>query len=223
LFAVVVIGVALATSPGGFDTGVLRLVMGNTGEHLRQLVGVLGWLDTPVPTAAVFLYWAAIGGLATLAMIEQPRIAVIGLGVIAATVVVAWILELGQGADYGRYWQGRYSMPLVVGLPLLLSIRRRDEPPHVRGSVALASLIRPLGIVIWVILNAGFAAALQRWGVGLAGSWLPWDWSTYDAPIAPWALLVIHALASAALIASLWSASEAPSSAAGAPGSRLLN
>jgi hypothetical protein len=223
LLAVVVIGVALAASPGGFDTGVLRLVMGNTGEHLRQLVGVLGWLDTPVPTAAVFLYWAAIGGLATLAMVEQPRIAVIGLGVIATTVVVAWILELGQGADYGRYWQGRYSMPFVVGLPLLLSVRRHDEPPPVRGSDAVASLTRPLGIVIWMILNAGFAAALQRWGVGLAGSWLPWEWSTYDAPIPPWVLLVVHALASAVLIASLWSTSEAPSSAAGASGSRLRN
>jgi hypothetical protein len=199
--------VALLASPRGFDTDVLRLVMAQTGEHLRQLVGVLGWLDTPVPTFAVYLFWAALGGLATVAFLEQPRIAAVGLGVVIATVVSAWVLELGQGAVYGRYWQGRYSLPFVVGLPVLLALRRAPGGSGVRASTMLLGLTRPLGIVVWVILNAGFAAALQRWGVGLAGSWLPWKWSTYDAPLPPWVLLVVHAIATAWLINSCWSAS----------------
>lgn len=199
------ITIALIASPGGFDTDVLRLVMGETGEHLRQLVGVLGWLDTPVPMFAVYLFWAALGGLATVAFVEQPRIAAVGLGVIVATVVTAWILELGQGATYGRYWQGRYSVPFVVGLPLLLALRRSHGTPGGRRSAMLTTLTRPLGAVVWVILNAGFAAALQRWGVGLAGSWLPWRWSTYDAPIHPWILLVVHGVATAWLIVLCWS------------------
>jgi hypothetical protein len=41
---------------------------------------------------------------------------------------------------------------------------------------------------------------MQRWGVGLAGSWLPWTWDTYGAPVPPSLLLVVHAIASAWLV-----------------------
>jgi hypothetical protein len=198
-----VIAVALMARPGGFDAGLLRLVMSTTGEHLRQLVGVLGWLDTPVPTFAVYLFWAAVGALAAAAYVECRRAAIVGAASFVAVVVTAWLLELGQGSVSGTYWQGRYSVPLVVGLPLLLATRPRRS---LRGPAPSSGLVTgfsgPLAGVVWVIGVAGFAAALQRWGVGLAGSWWPWDWDTWGAPLPPWMLLLAYGAASAWLIAT---------------------
>ena len=196
--------IGLRSSPNGLDTEVMRLVVTNTGEHLRQLVGVLGWLDSPVPTSFVYLFWAAVGGLATVALLEQPRIAAVGLGVIIASIVTAWVLELGQGADYGQYWQGRYSMPFAVGLAVVLSIRAGGgAADKIEPSPGLERLALVLAVVAWVILNVGFAAALQRWGVGVAGSWLPWKWGTYETPVPPVLLLGTHAIASGWLVALL--------------------
>jgi hypothetical protein len=178
------------------------LVMSQTGVHLQQLVGVLGWLDAPVPMAAVFAFWAVVGALAALAFLEQPHIALVGVAAIAATVVTAWVLELGQGATYGNYWQGRYSMPYFVGIPLLFAMRPLggSRPRRVHISRAIAGLSAPLLATVWFVMNLGLAGALHRWGVGLGGSWAPQRWNTWDSPLAPWLLLVVHGIASAFLL-----------------------
>ncbi len=207
----VVAAVAVTFRPGGFRADTVRLVMGATGEHLRQLVGVLGWLSTPVPMPMVFLQWALIGGLATVAYLEYRRAAVVGLAALAATVATAWLLELGQGADYGRYWHGRYSMPLVIGLPLVLAWRadRADRQGDDRDTEALVDRLVPLlAGGAWLVANVSFVAAQQRWAVGVGGTWYPWRWDTWSAPVSPLILIVVHAAASAAALA--WCARPVP-------------
>lgn len=190
LLSAVGLTVLLSLRPGGLDTDVMQLVIGSTGEHLRQIVGVLGWLDAPVPTFATFLFWAAIGGLAAVAVLERPRSALVGVLAVIGIVVAAWVLELGQGADYGRYWQGRYSMPIAIGLPLLFAWRPAGRHLVDRLAVHVA-------VVAWVILNAGFIAAQRRWAVGIGGTWYPWRWDTWGSPIDPWLLVVAHLVATA--------------------------
>lgn len=192
---VVVLVAAIVTMmrPGGFRAETLRLVVANTGDHLRQLVGLLGWLNAPVPLPAVFLFWAVIGGLVTLASLEHRRAASVGVAVIGATIVTAWLLELGQGADDGQYWQGRYSMPFAVGLPLVLAWRADRR-------AGLADRIVPaLAAAGWAIANLAFVAAQQRWAVGVNGSWYPWDWDTWSSPVPPMALVIVHLLATGVL------------------------
>jgi hypothetical protein len=184
--------------PGGFRAETLRLVVANTGDHLRQLVGVLGWLSTPVPFPVVFLHWAVIGGLATVAYLERRRVARIGVIALLVAIVVAWLLELGQGADYGDYWQGRYTMPFAVGLPLVLVWRAEGD----RRSSALVDQVTPVVVgAAWLISNVAFVAAQQRWAVGINGSWYPWQWNTWSAPVWPAVLVLVHAVATAALAA----------------------
>jgi hypothetical protein len=193
-------GLAVASRPGGYDASTTRLVIAATARHLRQLVGVLGWLSTPVPMVAVFACWIAVGALAGIGLIEYRRATLIAATGLAVTIVVAWLLELGQGADYGEYWQGRYSMPFVVGLPLVLAWRPTGhEPPVARSGTALAA---PIRWAAWGVSNLAFMAAQQRWGVGLAGSWNPFDWNTWGAPIEPLVLIVAHAVATLVLVES---------------------
>jgi hypothetical protein len=195
--AAVLVAIALVLMrPGGFRAEMLRLVVANTGDHLRQLVGILGWLDTPVPMIAVFLFWAVIGALVAVAALEFLRAALVYAGCLAGAIVMAWLLELGQGLDYGDYWQGRYTMPFAVGLPLIIAWRAED------GDWMVDRLAPFVAWSSWVIVNVAFIAAQQRWGVGVNGSWYPWDWDTWGAPIVPWLLVLVHAGGTAMLARS---------------------
>jgi hypothetical protein len=194
--AAALLAVALVLiGPGDINATTVRLVVANTGDHLRQLVGNLGWLSTPVPAVAVFLFWALMGGMALVAFVEYRRSTFVYLAGLAGAIVVAWLLELGQAADYGNYWQGRYTMPFAVGLPLVLAWR----PAGVGWLGDQLTSIVAWGS--WIISNVAFVAAQQRWGVGVNGTWNPFDWDTWGAPVWPWLLLLVHAGATAVLAA----------------------
>lgn len=200
VIAIVMILVGFAVAPGNFDTEDLRLVAGSTGEHLRQLVGVLGWLDTPVPLAAVIVFWAAFGGVVAVVFLENRRAAVAGMAAVVGLVVVAWILELAQGSA-SAYWQGRYSMPFFSGVAFVMCSALDRDRSTTAGSPAdgLAPLIAASA---WLVGALGFAAALQRWGVGVLGTWVPTRWDTYGAPIPPALLLFVYVLATGWLAAA---------------------
>jgi hypothetical protein len=188
------LGFASVVRPGGADMSVLQRIVGGTDRHLEQMVGVLGWLDTPVPGAVHVLWWAAFGGLVALCLVGVPRQAFVTLGALVATVVVAWVLELGFGERSASYWQGRYSMPVVVGLPIALALGVRlhgDQLARVSAAMCWASL------AVW---NGAFIAAQRRWGVGTSGTMYPWRWDTWHAPIRPDVLIILHAISSALLI-----------------------
>ncbi len=198
LVAAAVVALLAVARRDGLEAEVVRLIVGNTGNHLRQLVGVLGWLDTPVPLVAVLVVFGLVGALLAVAALEQPRFAWTGAGALVAVVCSAWVLEFGHGSDYGQYWQGRYSLPFWIGVPLVLAVRGGFG--RITGSRSLDVLAPGFAGAIWFVWNLGFVAAIQRWGVGTSGSWLPWKWDTWGAPLPTSALLVIHTLASAWLL-----------------------
>lgn len=197
---------AIRVSPGNLSTSVWLLVASNSGRHLRQIVGVLGWLDTPVPDLGLFLFWIGLGALAALAFLDDSMIALGATAAVVLMVVTAWVLEIGQGATYGQYWQGRYSMPFFVGIPLLLTSRRGSRRGSGEGlgivarADALDRLALPLGVIAWLVMNIGFIGALHRWGVGVGGTWAPQRWDTWGAPLHPIVLIVVHVASSAALL-----------------------
>ena len=192
--AVAAVLAANLVRPGGADAATTGRIIANTGRHLRQIVGVLGWLDTPTPELAVLVWWVAIGGLASLALLAAPRAVAAAAGVLGTAIVTAWVLELGTGDTTGTYWQGRYSMPFVLGMPILLArgigvdaIGRRRVTNAVLGAV-------------WMVWNAAFFSAIRRWGAGVDGSVFPWRWSTWHSPGPPALFIVAHALASGWLL-----------------------
>jgi hypothetical protein len=196
--ALLLAALAATMRPGGFKLHTFRLIVWNTSRHLRQLVGELGWLSAPVPTIAVMAFWATIGVLVGVALLEHRQAATTYLAALGAAVVTAWMLELGQGADYGQYWQGRYTMPFAVGLPLLLVWRPEGWSPARMRS--LTTPIAWVAWVVWAILNIAFVAAQHRWGVGVNGSWSPSDWDNWGAPVQPVVLVVVHAVVSGFLL-----------------------
>ncbi len=186
----------MARRASGFDATVLQAVIGQTGIDLNEAVGVVGWLDTAVPRTMVMIWLLALGLLAAAAVVGQRRAQLVGAGaVLAVAIVVSWVLTMNQNDADGTYWQGRYYLPLLVGIPIVLA----TSPVPARIGRLLG---RHVGAVALIVLTAALANAMRRWAVGARGTMYPWRWDTYDTALPPIVLLVAHLAA----VAVLWSA-----------------
>ncbi|MEM8747322.1 MAG: DUF2142 domain-containing protein [Actinomycetota bacterium] len=191
--------VAMSLRGDGFDRAVLRATVSQTGLDLREVVGVLGWLDTPVPETFVSLWFVGVGLVAGAALTTGWTQRAVAAGTTAAIgILVSWTLTMLQNDDTGLYWQGRYYLPLMAGVPILLgaAVRRRrrrstSSPPN-RSTDPVAIVVSTIAVAVSVV---ALAAAMRRFGVGTSGSYLPTDWDTYDSPVPPVVLLVVGLVA----------------------------
>ena len=188
-------GLAIMTRrDDGFDRAVLELVVGRTGGDLTEAIGLLGWLDTPLPTTAVFAWLVGVGVLVGAGIVAARWDALRTAAVILVVGVYAsWVLTMLQNDATGTYWQGRYYLPLLVGIPVVLSAIQL--PDAVSRRIGMAA-----SVIALVVSNAAMFAMLRRFGVGSAGSLFPWDWDTYEAPLPPVVVLVVHVAASLGLL-----------------------
>ena len=198
IIGAVALALLLSRRPGGWDTNVAVDVMAQTDDNLVEAIGVLGWLDTPVPWFAVFLWLILVGVLIGVALLSGLR-TVVWAGVLAVTTVAtSWVFELYQGNNSATYWQGRYSIPLLIGIPMLLTL----DTERIAG--AAAGFLRRVDVMVGggalLILNIAAWAAARRFGVGTRGSHLPWRWGLDIQPIPPIVLLIAHAALTVALL-----------------------
>ncbi len=186
----------LRRRPGGWDGELAGRVLGETGANLVEAIGRLGWLDTPLPWLVIVGWVVAIGLLAGTSLLDRAGWVGTAAAVLGTTVVTAWVFELLQGGETGTYWQGRYSLPILVGIPIVLGAAHL--PPGVERRITPVVL----GGVL-LLDNVAIVAAARRFGVGIDGSLLPWEWDTYRAPIPPLAAIAAHLTATMALGALL--------------------
>lgn len=198
-------GVILRLRPGGWNPDLTRRVVGETGYNVIEAIGVLGWLDTSLPELALAAWFVALGIVAATALFDSTAHLWLAAGLLGSVFATSWAFELFNGDPSGTYWQGRYSLPLLVGVPILLA--RAPIPPHVDRSVG------PLvGVAALVIMNVAAWATARRFGVGVEGSLLPWDWETPFAPIDPAFTLLALAIFSIGLVVVLFERPALPSS-----------
>jgi hypothetical protein len=188
----------VSTRPGGWDTDLTVTIIGQTDDNFVEAIGRLGWLDAPLPTPIVFGWLVLLGTLVAYASMSNRR-AMCTAGIVTAVAIVSsWTFELLQGNETGTYWQGRYSLPLVVGIPLLLVHSAATNPPPIVESLA-ARLANWCTVGGLLFVNVAAWAAARRWGVGLDGTHRPWAWDTAIQPVQPIVLLVLLAAASVAM------------------------
>ena len=191
------------TATGGVASrGLLETMTASLGQAYQkqvvEAVGFLGWLDLPVPDIAVAAWLVALGGLLVLGVVSGGRrVLAAALLVASGALLVMIAFEVLESGTRFLFWQGRYSMPLLVGVPILLGI-------GVAASVVQSGRMR-IAVLLTALFSATHAIALfqylRRNAVGVFGDprflWRP-EWS---APLPPW---LLFGLSIAVTIALAW-------------------
>jgi hypothetical protein len=147
-------------------------------DQLREFVGVLGWLDTRLPSG-VYLAWAVAAALAFFTAVavgtSRSRVVLVGavLGLLVVTIVYGVLIAYPTGSRA----QGRWVLPLAVGLPLLAGEVAAAQALWRRWTVALtllSGLVAAGSHLIAIVTNARRYAgpALADWTPPLG--WVPW-------------------------------------------------
>ncbi len=141
-------------------------------DYVIQYVGVVGWLDTPMPQA-VLMFWNMLLMLAILMvfLVRHWRLRLGFLAALAALLLVPSVMQAGLVASVGFIWQGRYSLPLflIAVIAAGMAFRFRHFPLS-RPSQAMTRLLLLAGAIAHVY---GFLFVLRRYVVGLPdkGNW----------------------------------------------------
>ena len=163
-----------------------------TDERLQQMVGWFGWLDTPAPVGVHIAWASAAVALVVLGMRGAVRRrAALLVALVVGAVLVPVALEVPSANAVGFFWQGRYTLPLAVGVPLVAAVaatRRRPVPVPL-----LAALLAVLGVCHVL----GFVTALGRYTVGAGSGWGLVD-VVWSPPLPALALAVAAGLATLA-------------------------
>jgi len=187
----------------------LRHSASRTPDYIRQMVGVFGWRSTTPPLVLVIAWGIALLFVVAVALFLsrwRARVAILLAG--AAAIGLPIMMEAVQAHDRGFPWQGRYGLPLAVGLP-------------VTASMALShSRVLDLGfqrfmVVLVVAATAGgqvlaHASSMRRYIVGNGVSW----WYLFDhgwePPLPAWLLLLLAIGGAVALAVLTLSVTLAP-------------
>jgi hypothetical protein len=170
-----------------------RTVLGRQLYWLEQMVGNFGWLDTPAPALTTTVWLLLTGGLTVLGALVAPRrVALVLAGLIGLAVTVPVLFDLRSAPTSGLVWQGRYMLPVAVGLPIVAGFTLA------RGRFAALLAARRtralVGGAVVVAQVAAFYWALRRYTVGMEGSPDIWSGPAWSPPGGVLPALVAYAV-----------------------------
>jgi hypothetical protein len=165
-----------------------RTTLASTVVYLTNMVGQFGWMDTNLEPA-VLMAFAAAGGLALLlaAAAGHRRERMLMAGLAVAVVLLPVLIHASQAKYLGIIWQGRYILPVAVGLPILAGyvlVARLEDVDRI--GVALATVV---AVVVAAVQGAAFAQNLHRYVNGVDGSWFVPEPDAWFPPL-PLALVI---------------------------------
>ena len=170
--------------PGFFDyVGWLGQIDNAMADRVRQMLGVLGWLDIPMPQWLMFIVlagWAMLIGVLFTRGQMPARVLVYGFSI---SVFLPMVIEVIRWNDWPYWYQGRITLPFTLAFLLLVLMRYGRNV--VRSAQAMSIVMGwALAFMVW--------QNLMRHAFGIRG-YLPQRWSspTLDSPMywASWACI----------------------------------
>jgi hypothetical protein len=182
-------------------TQVLAKAASQTGSWLRQEVASVGSLEAPSPLATYLFWWLAVGSVAAAAfLVGKKRELATLASLIFIVFVLPVLIEFPGAKRVGLVWQGRYTLPLAVGIPLLATAIIGNSRLPSRLTRRMAAFL-VVGVPTASVL--AFAGALRRFMVGVKG---PIDFlrGPWQPPGGAVLVLVWYGVASALFAGTLW-------------------
>ncbi len=163
---------------------------------LGQQIGIFGWLDTPMPNGVYIQVLMVVMFLAFTSVLRLTmRQALVVVWLSVAQYVIPVVLQAVQYNTNGPVWQGRYTLPLTVMVPIFLMMyaapRWRATPD--RMLVWHVAWTYPLAVIVLASAHfRGLVVELRRNASGLngptvlSGVWQP--------PLGALTLLIVQAV-----------------------------
>jgi hypothetical protein len=184
-------------------TDVLRDSLSRIPKRTGELIGPIGWLDIPLPGWFVAA-WLALAGLLALTgfVLGSWRRRLALLMLLAGTLVGPALAEWPSADEFGLIWQGRYTLPLAMGLTILGGWTVHEQGVDRRRAMRALGVVVVAAIALANLLAVG--AALSRHATGT--SW-PLDIDLgaqpWSADVRGWVVLTVAACGLAVVAAVL--------------------
>jgi Predicted membrane protein (DUF2142) len=181
-------------------------------RQVDWMIGYLGWADVRLPAGVRYGWLLLIGlfvGLGWLSGGWRARLAL--FGTVAATLAVPMVLEVAKLDKFGPYWQGRYTLPVAVGVVLVAAAAVAAGEPFGR----LRSMPAQVGVSVAALHLLMLFAALRRWAVGTAQTYLAPAYISWWPPgrqlvFLVWAVAAIVLAGGVTLLGRGWPAPRTP-------------
>lgn len=151
-------------------TGFVNTIRETFG-YAQTMIGNFGWLDTPAPATAYFV-WAVFAGVLLLAgfSVLRGRRLLFAAVLVGLYLLVPPVIQAAYITGGGMIWQGRYNLPLFAMFAFGVAVVLAERLPGLDEAIlARFSLLIWLGWLLAQYLS--FATALKRYAVGSNGSW----------------------------------------------------
>jgi hypothetical protein len=194
----------------------LRRSADEWGRYLRQTIGVLGWLDTYLPS---FVYAAWVAALAVVIVIHFRSATLRGLialaGLIAVWLALPLVINGFTNTRAGLTYEGRYSLPIFAGVVFLPMWNDRSTFRWPR--IPQRWLVGAVLALVVVAEVGAFWQTLRRFTVGVNGKVVLTGRLPWSPAVAPMLLIAINTVA---MLAVSWSAWRPWGQIEAAPGER---
>jgi hypothetical protein len=194
---------------------VVRETIDRMPKMTEAMIGILGWLDTPLPPIVHVLFallslTVVVGVIASRSARLMIATALVSLSLFAVPIAI----NVVSAENAGLIWQGRYSLPMFAALGVLGMCAWRDVLDRIeRPDIVTFGLRLGVCLAFGVAEVISFWQALRRYTVGTAGKiWLtgrlPWE-----PGIEPMLLIAINAAVVAGLCAAILRSTRTPAPA----------
>jgi hypothetical protein len=181
-------------------SSAVRVTFGGSFLRYHEMIGAFGWRETRVPALVYVVWTAAIGLLVLLAVAWSTRRYVLALAVLlAATVFVPVALESAKLNESGGYaWQGRYTLPLAVGVPILAAFALSSTE---RGRQLVQSrLLAVVGAAVAASYILAFVQNLRRYTAGPESELQFWKAADWSPPVSSLILMPLFCIVAVAFV-----------------------
>jgi hypothetical protein len=209
---------ALAVLPVGQKVSgsflhVVIEILGHTRRQLEEMVGWLQYFDVRMPFVTYAVWFVGLGALVLLAVATGSRRVSLAVLLCLAMSVLAPLLELPSVRTTGLIWQGRYTLPLAVGVPILATYALLAAGEEVAAVLRRLALLLVAGI--GGALVASFYWAGRRNAVGLDGVFVYFGREEWHTPLPAWLLMVTFTAGVGALVTLFWRSTAVAEAAPG--------